>query len=84
MDNSGDEVRAKGYTFLSEKRSWDSYVYREEEEKELLAKVVARMIGFFGEFSWEGFCWAAREEQKMMGENYKTFWTDWERVVYGC
>jgi len=72
----------EGDRFLSEQWTWDTYVYRGEEEKEFLAKVVASMVVCFGRFSWEGFCWAAREEQKTIGENYKTFWTDWERIIY--
>ncbi|KNZ47513.1 hypothetical protein VP01_6346g1 [Puccinia sorghi] len=73
-----------GDRFLSEQRSWDTYVYRGEEEKEFLAKAVARMVVLFGEFSWKSFCWAVREEQKIMGENYKTFWKDWESILYQC
>ncbi|KNZ51042.1 hypothetical protein VP01_4113g1 [Puccinia sorghi] len=67
LTNEGTKVYLKNNNIWPGHWSWDSYVYQGEDEKEFLAKLVDRMIVFFGEFR------AAREEQTMMGENYKTF-----------
>jgi len=74
----------EGYKYWKRQKEWGMMEDRGTEEEEFLTKVVARMITFFGRFSWDGFCWAAREEQKSLGEHYRPFWKDWENAAFGC
>ncbi|KNZ50776.1 hypothetical protein VP01_4244g2 [Puccinia sorghi] len=42
------------------------------------------LLNDHGTMGWEGFCWAAREEQNLIAETYRPFWKEWEKSAYGC
>jgi hypothetical protein len=74
--------------FMKQHRKWaisqDRNAISKQKEEEFLVNAVRGMVEIFGRLTWEGFCWSLRQEQKKMGDQYATFWQDWEDCFFEC
>jgi hypothetical protein len=74
--------------FMKQHRKWaisqDRNAISKQKEEEFLVNAVRGMVEIFGWLTWEGFCWSLRQEQKKMGDQYATFWQDWEDCFFEC